>query len=337
MDERILTEAARWHARLAAEDCTDVERAAFQRWRASDSRHAQASAAAERLSAQLARLGTFDSRLSAMADEAFAMGADENAPSAATVRTRRWAIPAALAATVVITFVGLRVSGYLAAPSHPETYAATEQSKRELTLADGSVVHLDVDSEIRVNYSASRRDITLVSGRALFEVARDATRPFVVTAGESTTTALGTHFQVQRDSEQVLVTLTEGAVAVAGETVHSSWREKLVPGEQMSVTDDGRLHVKRTIDSQVVTSWSRGRLVFRGTPLSEALQEVNRYGSRKVILGDSDLADLPVAGNFIAGETDLIVSAFAAVLPLRVADGSAGEIILFRRYMADGS
>jgi ferric-dicitrate binding protein FerR (iron transport regulator) len=56
-----------------------------------------------------------------------------------------------------------------------------------------------------------------------------------------------------------------------------------------------------------------------------------------VLLGDPELADLPVAGNFIAGETDLIVSAFAAVLPLRVADGSAGEIILFRRYEADGS
>jgi transmembrane sensor len=95
------------------------------------------------------------------------------------------------------------------------------------------------------------------------------------------------------------------------------------------------MHVKRAVDAQAVTSWSRGRLVFRGTPLGEALQEVNRYGSRKVRLGDPDLAELPVGGNFIAGETDLIVSAFAAVLPLRVAEGSTGEIILFRRYKTD--
>jgi ferric-dicitrate binding protein FerR (iron transport regulator) len=55
-----------------------------------------------------------------------------------------------------------------------------------------------------------------------------------------------------------------------------------------------------------------------------------------VRLGDPELADLAVGGNFIAGETDLIVSAFAAVLPLRVSEGTAGEIILFRRYSADG-
>ncbi len=83
---------------------------------------------------------------------------------------------------------------------------------------------------------------------------------------------------------------------------------------------------------QMVTSWSRGRLVFRGTPLSDALDEVNRYGDRKVRLGDPELAQLPVGGNFIAGETDLIVSAFAAALSLRVVDGGSGEIILFRRY-----
>ena len=97
------------------------------------------------------------------------------------------------------------------------------------------------------------------------------------------------------------------------------------------------MRAKRAVDAQMATSWSRGRLVFRGTPLGEALQEVNRYGSRKVRLGDPDLAELPVGGNFIAGETDLIVSAFAAALPLRVAEGSTGEIILFRRYAADGS
>jgi transmembrane sensor len=196
-------------------------------------------------------------------------------------------------------------------------------------------VHLDVGSEISVTFSEGQRRIALVEGRALFEVAHDATRPFIVSAGESTTTALGTHFQVQREGQEVSVTLTEGSIAVASDSEQSSWRERLVPGEQISLSADGRVHGKRTIDTQTVTSWSRGRLVFRGTPLGEALQEVNRYGSRKVRLGDPDLATLPVGGNFIAGETELIVSAFAAVLPLRVVQGSGDEIILFRRYETD--
>jgi transmembrane sensor len=122
---------------------------------------------------------------------------------------------------------------------------------------------------------------------------------------------------------------------VTGNQKQSTWSERLTPGEQISLNADGHVHEKRAVDTQAVTSWSRGRLVFRSTPLADALQEVNRYGHRKVRLGDADLADLPVDGNFIAGETDLIVSAFAAALPLRIAEGDVGEIILFRRYEAD--
>jgi transmembrane sensor len=327
VDERILQEAARWHARLAAEDCTDFERAAFQRWRASSPRHAQAYEAAEALSMQLADGARHDDELKSLADEAFAQSSPRPA--------RRWTIPVALAASIVVAFVGVRLAGYLTASAPPVPYASSEQSRRDVTLEDGSIVHLDVDSEISVRFSAGQRGIVLVNGRALFEVAHDARRPFVVAAGESRTTALGTRFQVQREGRQVLVTLTEGSIAVASDAEQSHWREKLIPGEQISLTSDGRVQSKRVIDPQAVTSWSRGRLVFRGTPLGEALQEVNRYGTRKVRLGDPELADLPVDGNFITGETDLIVSAFAAALPLRVAAGSGDEIILFRRYKAD--
>jgi transmembrane sensor len=344
MEDRIVAEAARWHARLAADDCTDFERAEFERWRASSRRHADAYKGAEALSAQLSQLAGFDSRLRSMADDAFAMGRDDLARpgKAPAVRrlagsARRWKVPASLAAAIAVALVGVQLSIYLTRPTPPVTYASSQQARRDVALADGSLVHLDVDSEISVRLSGGQRQIVLVEGRALFEVAHDKTRPFVVSAGQSRTTALGTHFQVQREGQQVLVTLAEGSIAVESDVEQSCWRETLVPGEQVSVTRDGQVHEKHAVDAQVATSWSRGRLVFRGTPLGEALKEVNRYGSRKVRLGDPDLADLPVGGNFIAGETDLIVSAFAAVLPLRVSEGSAGEIILFRRYKADGS
>jgi transmembrane sensor len=346
MDDRIVAEAARWHARLVADDCTDVDRAQFECWRASSRRHADAYQAAEALSAQLAHWARLDDRLRSMADDALAMGIederqriphDEDLAVRTTLpsRARRWMVPAAMAAGIVVALAGVLLFGHVTRSAPPVTYASSRQTQRDVTLADGSMVHLDVDSEIRVSFSEGQRQIVLVDGRALFEVAHDATRPFVVSAGASHTTALGTHFQVQREGQEVLVTLAEGSVAVTSDAEQSRWRESLAPGEQISLTVDGQARVKRAVDAQVVTSWSRGRLVFRGTPLGEALKEVNRYGSRKVRLGDPDLADLPVGGNFIAGETDLIVSAFAAVLPLRVSEGSAGEILLFRRYKAD--
>ena len=349
-DERLLAEAARWYARLTAGDCTDFERAQFQRWRASSQRHAAAYDSAAGISRQLERVADVDQRLQAMADEAFAMGAGDEWPSSGAERrsdarldardprskaTHRWKVPATLAASLVVAFIGARIGGYFPTAVAPVTYASAEQTRRDVTLADGSVVHLDVDSEITVSFTNGHRDISLGSGRALFEVAHDASRPFVVSAGPSHTTALGTHFQVQRESDHVVVTLTEGSIAVTGNLAQSSWSERLTPGEQIRLSTDGHVHEKRAVDTQSVTSWSRGRLVFRGTALADALQEVNRYGHRKVRLGDPDLADLPVDGNFIAGETDRIVSALAAALPVRVAQAGAGEIILFRRYEAE--
>jgi transmembrane sensor len=86
----------------------------------------------------------------------------------------------------------------------------------------------------------------------------------------------------------------------------------------------------RTVDARVATSWSLGRLVFRGTRLADALQQVNRYAATKVRLADLSLADMPVSGNFVVGDSEAVVAAFAAVLPLEIA-ASGDELLLYRR------
>jgi transmembrane sensor len=325
-NERIVQQAARWYARLAAPDCTDEERAEFERWRQRDPAHAEVYACTEAFSDALGRGGALDERLQAMADEAFSIA-----------QPRRWFVPAAVAASILLAFVGVRLSWFARPADAPAVaYVAPADSRRDVTLSDGSVVHLDVASEISVRMSPDQREVVLVDGRALFDVAKDQNRPFTVAAGNSRTTALGTSFQVQRSGQHVLVTLAEGSISVSGDAgPHARWTETLIPGEQIAFTTDAQLGPKRAVDTQVATSWSRGRLVFRGTPLADALEEVNRYADRKIRLGDPQLAQMPVGGNFIAGETELIVSAFAAALPLRVVDGGADEIILFRRYKAD--
>jgi transmembrane sensor len=158
----------------------------------------------------------------------------------------------------------------------------------------------------------------------------------VVTAGGTRTTALGTKFQIEHSAERVVVVLTEGSVSVTPDRLPSddpaAWEERLAPNERLSFEEGRDRPVKTTVDTYMATSWSRGRLVFRGTPLAEAIEEVNRYSTRKLRLADPSLASLTVGGNFIAGDSELILSAFAAALPLRSVDGGGGEILLFRRY-----
>jgi transmembrane sensor len=338
-NEQVLDRAAYWHARLGAPDCTDGERAEFERWWLASPAHARAYSVAEALSAEVSCAAEPGSRLERMADEAFAMGRETSlakvVPLQARKPRRRWLVPAALAASVVIAAVTVRLAAdFKDAAAVPAVVYSTEAERRDVSLSDGSVVSLDVASEISVRITETERQIVLVEGRAVFDVAHDAMRPFVVSAAGSRTTALGTRFQVQRDGQSVVVTLAEGKVAVTGRTDSTAWQETLVPGEEISIDPEaGAMPRKRAVDAGMSTAWTRGRLVFLGTPLDEAIAEVNRYSDRKVRLGDPDLARLAVAGNFIAGDSEAAVSAFAAMLPIRAVDGGS-EIILFRRYAA---
>jgi transmembrane sensor len=326
IDDRLLQEAARWHARLHASDCTKQEHAAFESWRDASAAHAAAFARAEKTMAGLDRL-LADSRLQALVDRAV----ETPSRRAPDRPSSRWTLPAALAAGLALAAVGVHVSVLMLHPSEQVAYE-TAGERRTVTLEDGSTVQLDIGTELHVRMSEERREIDLLKGRALFEVAHDAARPFSVAAADARTTALGTKFQVQRDEARVLVTLTEGSVVVDGVSPVAGWQERLVPGEQLSFDMKDAGIDKYAVDLQRVTSWMRGRHVFRDTPLAEVVSEVNRYAGRKVRLGDSSLAELPVGGSFIAGDSELIVDALSAVLPIRAVAGGGNEIILFRRY-----
>jgi transmembrane sensor len=327
--DRALLEAARWCARLQASDCTEQERAEFERWRALSVVHASAYARAQQVSAGVDRLLT-DARLQALADLAF------DASATRTGRQKlssRWTVPAAMAAGLALAALGVHMSVRLMQPTATMiAYDTARDERRSVHLEDGSVVQMDIGTRLEVRMSAHRREVDLIAGRAMFEVAHDKGRPFSVLAAGARTTALGTQFQVERDQDRVVVTLAEGSVAVDGVQNQSEWREQLWPGEQLSFETATAAIDKRSVDLQRTTSWMRGRHVFRSTPLSEALDEVNRYATKKVRLGDPSLADLPVGGSFIAGDSELIVDALVAVLPISAVADSGNEILLFRRY-----
>ena len=325
----VVESAARWHARLSAPDCTDNERLLCASWRQQDPAHEEAFAAAEKLSRMMAQFGAADTRLRAMADRAFAAGtADLDARARSRRQWPRVVIPAALAAAAAVVTVTLGpMFGLELSPPKTSYYSASAQ-RGDVTLADGTLVHLDAQSSIKVRLGAHKRQVELVAGRAFFEVAHDASRPFTVAAGNERITALGTRFQVDRQDQFVVVTLDEGSISVVDADA-SARSDVLRPGQQIKVSTGDGSRSLREVDSQMATSWSHGRLVFRATPLAEALEEFNRYSSRKLRLGEAGLAALPVSGSFIPGDSSLTVSALTAVLPLKAVDAGQ-EIMLFR-------
>jgi transmembrane sensor len=330
----IVNQAAQWYTRLHAPDCTSAEHEMFKAWLAGGYEREQAYKSVVDAASLVSEKLNSDPRLQALLSNAL----DE---SSAKKTTTNWlSFKGGRYAAAAVVFFGIAAfftfgREQILDVSPTEYYANNELSKQRFELSDGSIVYLDVGAKLSVAMSAKARRLELETGRAFFEVAHDKTRPFSVSKGSTQVVALGTRFQVDiaPENQALNVTLAEGSVAVTSSAQADAWREVLVPGQQLVI--DNILHRRQIlkVKADAVTSWSTGFLVFDGTPLHKALEEVNRYAKVKVVLGDNSLAEIPIAGNFIAGgDTSDFVDTLAAVLPLRSARTGANEIVLFEKY-----
>jgi transmembrane sensor len=196
-------------------------------------------------------------------------------------------------------------------------YATDVGEQRAITLADGSRVLLNTRTRL-VSHSSEKsvRLVVLEEGEALFEVAKDPGRPFIVDAGAKKITALGTVFTVRRAGEAVSVTLIEGKVSVSNAKAPSNAPEAskpalLSPGERLVSASDAPSKIDAPALDQVL-AWKRGEVIFDSTPLSEAVQEMNRYGVVQLSI-DGDAGSLQVSGIFRAGDSDAFARAVSSV------------------------
>ena len=168
--------------------------------------------------------------------------------------------------------------------------------------------------------------MVLARGEAFFEAAHDAARPFVVEADGTRVRAVGTKFDIRREPDLVRVTLLEGRVQVANADQPAS--TTLSPNQQLTVTAKGVSPVRQA-DVAEASAWTSGRLIFHETPLEDAVAEVNRYSSRKLVLDvPVGLARTPVSGAFNTGDTHGFVSAVEGGYDLQSSSDVDGAVHL---------
>jgi len=171
--------------------------------------------------------------------------------------------------------------------------------QRIVSLSDGSMVHLNTQSQIKLQFSETSRDLVLVNGEALFKVARDSTRPFRVHVNGAVVQAMGTAFNIRRGMRDAVVVVTEGSVRVepqtAARTSDSTLPENPVhranivrAGEQVLIKDHGQSNATGPTDLDKALAWRQRRLVFRGETLQEVASEFNRYNKQPQlqVIGD---------------------------------------------------
>jgi len=229
----------------------------------------------------------------------------------------RWGLAAAAAAVAVLAggIYWLR----------PKTVVATDVGEqRILTLQDDSRVYMNTDTTVRVLFNAGERVVELEKGEALFEVAQDRTRPFIVRTGRQQVRALGTSFVIRRDADSTTVTLIDGRVSVANgmdaseASTPSHESVVLAPGERLTIGTRTR---RPSIDHpqiENVTAWRQGRIELRDMPLSDAVSEMNRYSNVKLSIETPEAAHIRVTGAFRAGDSVSFAQSVAANCALNV-------------------
>lgn len=258
-------------------------------------------------------------------------------------------IPATVTACVLLLAIGVVTWQWLGTGTAPPTVAdgtaitpgavtsgtftTAIGQQQSVDLADGSRVTLNTDSEVEIALNVRERNIRLLKGEALFEVAHDPGRPFQVYAGNGIVRAVGTAFTVYlKDPDNVSVTVAEGEVELAAVSVPVGERRagnaadrsaaplaKIKAGQIAtfgldieSIQTMGQAEVSRQL------SWRNGMLRFDGEPLSEAVHEISRYTTQEIVILDPALRDLRIGGYFKVGETEAMFEALESSFGVRV-------------------
>lgn len=230
--------------------------------------------------------------------------------------------------------------------------SATIMRPQQRTLPDGSTVDLNAGAEIEVTFAGSFRRVVLRKGEAHFQVAKDARRPFVVTAGDIEVRAVGTAFAVDLGTSAVDVLVTEGRVAVnttepAPASTSAGDPSSAPPPPLAALAAGGRIVIDRNIPSaggvaprvselsssamQARLAWRVPRLKFAATPLAQVVAMFNEHAvpgrDARLLLAPNIPANVRVSGVLRADDVDSLLRLLAGEFGVS-AERRAGEILL---------
>jgi transmembrane sensor len=169
-------------------------------------------------------------------------------------------------------------------------------------LPDGSVMHLGADSAVQVAHDGARRQVRLLAGQAFFEVVPDASRPFVVAAGDLSATDVGTAFDVRLASDGAAVAVREGLVDISYDKTTPPLAQRLRAGDWIEIGWRSGAITHGTAVPEQVGAWQSGKLVVKDRTIGEVIGDLRRYHRGAIILADDALAERRVTGVYDLGK-----------------------------------
>lgn len=315
-------EAQDWVARFVSGEATAADLDALKRWSAHSSAHRQAFVRATRLWEAVGRapvpagLSLPLSQTTTVVEPAWIVR-----PSG-----RRAALAGALSVAAVGAYAAVRPPLGLW-PSLTELAAdwrTDTGEQRRVMVSDGIALDMNTQTSVALRANtAQQHGIELIAGEASITTAPGTLAAFTVIAGDGRITAGQARFNVRYDGTSVSVSCLEGQVNIAR------------PGAMVSLPAQRQVHYSpqgfrpvTPVDTEMVTAWQHGLLIFQATPLSEAIDEINRYRRGRIILMNADLGRRLFNARFRIENVDGVVDQIQQIFGARVRTLPGGLVLL---------
>ena len=298
-EESLRDAAVAWHVRLSSDAVEGDDWLAFETWLAESPDHLEAYEAVEGLWAALDQVTP--------------------APSVLPFRSKPKRRPGAWWGAIAASLVAAVVVGATLWTGQPttESYETARGAPRVISLADGSRITLNGGSRLSATLGHHERRVVMADAEAIFDVAKDPSRPFLIEAGDREIRVVGTEFNVLHHAGEVRVTVRRGIVEVRpGGAPQSPPLARLQKGQSFSHRQGQPGDRILVADPETAFAWTSGRLVFRGESLADVAATLNRYVSVPIVVSPN-ARDLPVTATLNLGDEDEMLQSLSAFLPVQ--------------------
>ena len=341
----LTSEACAWIAQLESESMKSDDLAAFKEWVERSPAHKK----------EIKRLALFSSELNVITEMAAPLKAAADHRRKFSILDKTFFRPkiqyfvGVFCLITVFFFADYINQDNGVSVNEPLLYATDIGSHREIRLSDGTLLNLNTNSVIEIDFSIKRRKVRLLKGEAFFQVAHNANRPFIVYAGEKSVRAVGTAFVVRNTQNKFEVIVTEGKIELS-QTVSNilstgenetlllasviKEREVLILPKASVFLNAGQMVVynksdqKHQIEKLVKPvskqeikrklSWQDGLLDFSETPLIDVINDLSRYTSMKIEILDPELRNLKFGGLFRTNELQALFNALETNFDIKI-------------------